>query len=353
MVFHTQRSATSRWEAWLSRTGAAGAAVVTGASAGVGRAVVQALARRGWRLALIAREPSALDATRLEAEALGAPQAIALPADMADADAVFVAADQAAARLGGIDLWINDAMVTVFAPVAEITPEEFRRVTEVTYLGAVHGTMAALRHMRPRGRGTIVQVGSALSYRAIPLQAAYCGAKFALRGFTDALRCELLHEGSRIRLTMVQLPAVNTPQFDWARSRMPRRAQPVPPIHQPEAVAEAICRAAETAPREVWVGGASLQAIIGGMLAPGLLDRLLAKRAYGGQMTREPVPAEPPDNLFSPVPGLHAAHGRFDRRARGRVAAIDAGLLRGLAALGAVVALPLAVAATRRLGRRR
>ncbi|HEV7263892.1 MAG TPA: SDR family oxidoreductase [Falsiroseomonas sp.] len=340
-------------EGGLARRNRARVAVVTGASAGVGRAVVQALARRGWQLALIARDGAALETARLEAEALGAPRALALPADVADAAAVFAAAERAEAELGGFDLWINDAMVTVFAPVAETTPEEIRRVTEVTYLGTVHGTMAALRHMRARGRGTILQVGSALAYRAIPLQAAYCGAKFAIRGFTDALRCELLHEGSRIRLTMVQLPAVNTPQFDWARSRLPRRLQPVPPIHQPEAVAEAICRAAESAPREVWVGGPAVQAILGGMLAPGLMDRLLARRAHGGQMTPEQAPAERPDNLFAPVPGLHGAHGRFDRRARARVATLDPSLLRGAAALVGLFALPLAFAAGRILGGRR
>jgi NAD(P)-dependent dehydrogenase (short-subunit alcohol dehydrogenase family) len=337
----------------MARRGAARTAVVTGASAGVGRAVVQALARRGWRLALIARDAEALDAARQQAEALGAPRALALPADVADAATVFAAAGRADAELGGIDLWVNDAMVTVFAPVSEITPEEIRRVTEVTYLGTVHGTMAALRHMRPRGRGTIVQVGSALSYRAIPLQAAYCGAKFAIRGFTDALRCELLHEGSRIRLTMVQLPAVNTPQFDWARSRLPRRLQPVPPIHQPEAAAEAICRAAETAPRELWVGGASVQAILGGMLAPGLMDRFLARRAHAGQMTPEPAPPGRADNLFAPVHGLHTAHGRFDRRAHPRATAVDPVLLRGAAALAGLLALPLAIAAGRHLRRRR
>jgi short-subunit dehydrogenase len=326
-------------------------AVVTGASAGVGRAVAQALARRGWRLGLIARDAQALNAVRREAEAAGAPQVQVVSADVADANALFAAADSLAAELGGIDLWVNNAMATIFAPLAKISPEEFRRVTEVTYLGYVHGTMAALRHMRPRNRGTIVQVGSALAYRAIPLQSAYCGAKFAIRGFTDALRSELRHEGSRIRLTMVQLPAVNTPQFDWARSRMPRRAQPVPPIHQPEAVAEAICRAAETAPRELWVGWPSVRAILGNMLAPGLLDRLLAAKGYEGQMASEPIAPGQPDNLFSPVTEGHAAHGRFDGVARSRVSTVDPMLIRGAAAMA--LAAPAIMAVLRLLARRR
>ncbi|MDO9708762.1 SDR family oxidoreductase [Paracraurococcus lichenis] len=304
------------------RKGLAGkAVVVTGASAGVGRATARAFARRGARIALIARGTEGLDAARREAEAAGAAQAIALPADTADAAAIFAAADRAVAELGGIDIWVNCAMATVFSPVTEISPEEYRRVTEVTYLGYVHGTLAALRHMRPRGAGTIVQVGSALAYRAIPLQSAYCAAKFAIRGFTDSLRCELKHEGSRIRLTMVQLPAVNTPQFGWARSHMDRRAQPVPPIHQPEPVAERILQAALQAPRELWVGGPSVQAILGTMVAPGLLDRLLARKGYTGQLTREAEPPGRPDNLMTPVPGDHGTHGRFDARARDQVEA--------------------------------
>ena len=319
-----------------------GAVVVTGASAGVGRATALAFARRGARLALIARGTEGLEAARREAEASGAQQALALPADTADAAAVFAAADRAAAELGGIDTWVNCAMATVFAPVQAMTPEEFRRVTEVTYLGYVHGTLAALHHMRPRNAGTIVQVGSALAYRAIPLQSAYCAAKFAIRGFTNSLRCELRHDHSHIRLTMVQLPAVNTPQFDWARSHMPRRAQPVPPIHQPEAVAERIVQAALHAPRELWVGGPSVQAILGTMVAPGLLDRLLAGRGYSGQMTAEPEPPGRPDNLMAPVPGDPGTHGRFDARARDRVGAFDPAWLRGAVGLALGALLPLA-----------
>jgi short-subunit dehydrogenase len=326
-------------------------AVVTGASAGVGHAVALALARRGWSLGLVARDAEALSLAGRDAEAAGAPTVRTIAADVADAEAMFAAAEAFATELGAIDLWVNNAMATIFAPVAKITPEEFRRVTEVTYLGTVHGTMAALRQMRPRNQGTILQVGSALAYRAIPLQSAYCGAKFAIRGFTDSLRSELRHDGSRIRLTMVQLPAVNTPQFDWSRSRMPRRAQPVPPIHQPEAVAEAIVRAAETAPRELWVGWPSLRAIVADMLAPGLVDRVLASQAYEGQMAREPVDPTRPDNLFAPVRGRHGAHGRFNAVARSRVMAVDPMLLRGTAALA--LAVPAVMALSRMFGGRR
>jgi short-subunit dehydrogenase len=307
--------------------------VVTGASAGVGRATALAFARRGCNVGLIARSPIALAHVAREIEAAGA-QAEAIAADVADADAVFAAADRVVARWGGIDVWVNNAMATMFAPVARMTPAEYRRITEVTYLGAVHGSMAALAHMRPRNAGTIVQVGSALSYRAIPLQSAYCGAKFALRAFTDSLRSELLHDGSAIRLTMLQLPAVNTPQFDWGRNRLGRKVQPVPPIFQPEAVADWIVRAAEEAPREFWLGWPALKAIIGQMLLPGLGDRVLAKEGYDGQMTDEPE-ADKPGNLFEPAPG-HATHGRFDAQARTRLHGFNPALLKGFLA-GAVL----------------
>ena len=242
--------------------------VVTGASAGVGRAAAVAFARNGFNVALIARGEDGLQGAQRDVRAAGG-QALVLPLDVADADALSRAAERVIAEWGQIDVWVNCAMATIFSPVREIKPEEFRRVTEVTYLGQVYGTMAALRHMLPRDRGTIIQVGSALAYRAIPLQSAYCGAKFAIRGFTDALRSELEHDGSRVRLSMVQLPAVNTPQFDWARNRMGKRMQPVPPIYQPEAIAREIIRAAREAPRELWIGRSALKAIIGTML----LDR--------------------------------------------------------------------------------
>ena len=323
-------------------------AVITGGSAGVGRAVAQAFARRGWSLALLARGPEGLAEAQRDCERCGAPRVLAIPTDMADAAAVFAAADRVAAELGPPEVWINDAMATVFAPVHAIPPEEFRRVTEVTYLGFVHGTLAALRHMRPRDHGCILQVGSALSYRAIPLQAPYCAAKFAIRGFTDSLRCELRHDGSRVRLTMVQLPAVNTPQFEWARSHMPRRARPMGRIHQPEAVAEAIFRAAMRPRREVWVGWPTLQAILGTMAAPGMLDRILARNAVDGQMTPEPTPEGQPDNLLAPVPGPHRMHGRFDAEATNHVRSFDPALLR--LAAGALALLPLTLALFGRRG---
>ena len=259
-----------------------------------------------------------------------------------DAEAVENAAAALEGRFGPIDTWINCAMATVYSRVADMTAEEFRRVTEVTYLGYVHGTMAALRRMLRRDRGTIVQVGSSLAYRSIPLQSAYCGAKFAIRGFTDALRCELIHDRSRVRLTMVQIPAVNTPQFDWARNRMGRRPQPVPPIHQPEPVAEAVVRAAETAPRELWVDPSSIKVIAGAMLVPTTLDRLLAARAWEGELTDEPDPPGRSDNLFAPVAGAWGAHGRFDSRAEQGAPAFSEGLVRGAAAAVGVAALAAA-----------
>ncbi|PSC06327.1 short-chain dehydrogenase [Alsobacter soli] len=309
--------------------------VITGASAGVGRATALAFARRGWRVGLIARGERGLASAARDVEATGG-EALALPLDVADAQAVRDAAEKIARQWGAIDVWINNAMATVFGRVDDVTADEFRRVTEVTYLGQVHGTLAALRHMRQRGSGTIVQVGSALAYRSIPLQSAYCAAKAAVRGFTDSLRCELAHEGSPIRLTMVQLPAVNTPQFDWARNRLGRRLQPVPPIHQPEPVAEEIVRAALTAPRELWIGGSTMEAIAGTMAAPGLLDHYLGRMAWDGQMTPEPADGSPDGNLFAPVDSDPGAHGRFDGRSAGRVAALSPAVARAGLLLGAV-----------------
>lgn len=335
------------------RVGPGTVVVVTGASAGIGRAIAAELGRRGCHLGLIARGRDRLRATKAEVERLGG-RAVALEADVADPQAVDRAAERTEQAFGPIDLWINCAMVTVFAAVADITPQEFRRVTDVTYHGYVWGTMAALRRMRPRNRGTIVQVGSALAYRGIPLQAAYCGAKHAIRGFTDGLRSELIHDGSAVRLSMVQLPAHNTPQFDWGRNRLERRPQPVPPIYQPEVAARAIIDAAERAPRELWLGFSAMQAIVGGTVAPRLADRVLAHRGYDGQMSDEP--ARPgPDNLYAPVPGAWAAHGRFDGRAKSSAPQVDQefvplALAASAVGLGAVL-LSLGVAAGRRLGR--
>jgi short-subunit dehydrogenase len=290
--------------------------VITGASAGVGRAAALRFARAGANLALIARDAHALNDLKSEVEAIGA-RAIVLPVDVADADAVFKAADIVAKSLGSIDVWINNAMVTVFSPVWLITPGEFRRVTEVTYFGVVNGTMAALRHMRPRNHGTIINVGSALAYRAIPLQAAYCGAKHAIRGFTDSLRSELIHARSAVAVAIVELPAVNTPQFDWARTHMPDQPRPVPPVVQPEVIAEVILRAALRPRREYWIGLSTLKAVLANMIVPAYLDRYLARNVFDQQGTRTPVPAARRDNLITPVTGLHRVRGRFNNEASG------------------------------------
>ncbi len=293
--------------------------VITGASAGVGRATAQAFARRGARVGLLARGIKGLQGAKADVERLGGI-GLVIPTDVADPQQVEAAAGQTEEALGPIDVWINDAMTSVFSPFKEMTPEEFRRVTEVTYLGTVYGTMSALRRMLPRNRGTIIQVGSALAYRSIPLQAAYCGAKHAIRGFTDSLRSELIHDGSRVHVTMVHLPAVNTPQFSWVKSRLPRRPQPVPPIYQPEIPAEAIYWAAHHRRRELFVGLPTVKAIEGNKVMPGLLDRLLARKGYSGQQMAEPRDRNAGDNLWEPLDGEdgidHGAHGAFDDRSR-------------------------------------
>jgi NAD(P)-dependent dehydrogenase (short-subunit alcohol dehydrogenase family) len=289
--------------------------VITGASSGVGRAVARAFGDRGASVGLIARGRAGLVAAADEIEAAGG-RTLVLPLDVADAEAVDRAASDVEAHLGPIDVWVNNAMVSFFAPVAELSATEVRRVTEVTYLGYVHGTLAALDRMRRRDRGSIVQVGSALAFRAIPLQAAYCGAKHAIDGFTESLRCELRHDRSRVRVTSVHLPAVNTPQFDRVRSRLPRRAQPVPPIFQPEVAAQAILWAAEHTPRELKVGWPTVRAVYLDRLVPGLLDRYLAAKGVDAQQTDERADTTGAGNLFDPLPGDAGAHGRFDGRAR-------------------------------------
>jgi NAD(P)-dependent dehydrogenase (short-subunit alcohol dehydrogenase family) len=291
--------------------------VVTGASAGVGRATVRAFARPGARIGLIARPSEGLEVACREVEAAGG-EALAVAADVADHVQVETAASAVEERFGRIDIWINNAMTTIFAPVIDISPEEYKRATEVTYLGTVYGTMAALRSMMPRDRGCIVQVGSALAFRSIPLQAPYCGAKHGIVGFTESLRTELLHQRSRVHLTMVHLPGLNTPQFLWCKSRMPNQPQPVPPIYQPEVAARAIVWAAHHRRRELYVGAPTALSVWGNQFFPGLLDRYLARNGYQAQQTAEPVSRDRPNNLFAPLRGNFGAHGPFDRRAHRR-----------------------------------
>jgi short-subunit dehydrogenase len=327
--------------------------VVTGASAGLGRAVAHAFARPGTKIGLVARNPEALDAARAEVESKGA-DALTVPCDVADAAAVEAAAGAVELAFGPIDVWVNNAMVSVFSPVKETTAEEYRRVTEVTYLGYVHGTLAALRRMLPRDRGVIVQIGSALAYRSIPLQSAYCASKHAILGFTESLRSELLHDRSHVRVTLVQMPALNTPQFGWVRSRLPRKPQPVPPIFQPEVAARAVVWAAEHGRREVYVGGSTLKAILGEKVFPSLLDRYLARRGYTGQMYDGAPAPDRADNLWSFVPGDHGTHGVFDERARARSVQLWVTTHRTLlGALGGLGLATLGVAVARRRRRAR
>jgi NAD(P)-dependent dehydrogenase (short-subunit alcohol dehydrogenase family) len=309
--------------------------VVTGASAGVGRATVRRFARDGARIALLARGRDRLEAAAREVEALGG-EALVIPTDVADAEAVEDAAARAEAALGPIDIWVNNAMTSVFARAHEVTPAEYERVTAVNYLGFVHGTLSALKRMRPRDAGTIIQVGSALAYRGIPLQAAYCASKHAIQGFTESVRTELIHDDSRVHVGLVHMPALNTPQFDWVRSRLPNRAQPVPPIYQPEVAADAIHWAAHHRRPVLMVGTPTVKTVLGQRVAPTLLDHYLARTGFDGQQTDEPVRSHRPDNLFESVPGEFAAHGRFDDRSRSRSPQLWATKNRGwLATAGA------------------
>jgi NAD(P)-dependent dehydrogenase (short-subunit alcohol dehydrogenase family) len=324
-------------------------AVITGASSGIGRASAGAFAAAGYDLGLVARSGAGLEAARREAEELGST-AVVLQGDVADPRVVEQLAADTEDRLGPIDVWANNAMVTVLSPAAEMTSEEFRRVTEVNYLGTVYGTLAALRRMRRRDRGTIVQVGSALAYRSIPLQSAYCASKAAIRAFTDSLRSELLHDRSSVRLTMVQLPAVNTPQFEVMRNRMPRRPQPVPPIFAPATIAEAILYAAEHPAREMVVGGSALKAILGQKVAPGLVDRYLANTGYDAQQRPEPEVAGRPDNLFESLPGDRGPEGPFQAQSRHQSLQL---WLREHPGLGVVSSVALAAAGAAIAVRRR
>lgn len=317
-------------------------AVVTGATAGIGRAVARELAGRGLKVALLARGSTGLAATVEDVRAAGG-EPLPIETDVADHRQVEAAAGRVSAELGPIDLWINNAFTSVFAPFVEVAPEEFRRVTEVTYLGYVYGTRAALDRMLPRDSGTIVQVGSALAYRSIPLQSAYCGAKHAIAGFTESVRTELLHAHSRVRITQVHLPAVNTPQFDWVLSRLERHAQPVPPIYQPEVAARAIVYAADhPRRREYWVGASTVATILANRVVPGLLDRYLGRTGFASQQTDQPTRPDRPSNLWQPVDDGHGAdagaHGRFDDRAHGRSQQVWLSRHRPLLAAGAVAA---------------
>jgi NAD(P)-dependent dehydrogenase (short-subunit alcohol dehydrogenase family) len=293
--------------------------VVTGASAGVGRAAARAFAERGDCVALLARGHEGLDAAQREVEERGG-RGLGIPVDVADGAAVDEAATRVEKELGAIDVWVNNAMVSVLARFADLSPEDFKRVTDVSYLGYVYGTMAALRRMLPRDRGVIVQVGSALAYRAIPLQSAYCGAKHAIEGFTESLRCELAHDSSKVRVTLVQLPALNTPQFNQVKTTFSRHPRPVPPIFQPELAANAIVWAAEHPRREFWVGWSTTRAILANRVTPGLLDRYLARTGFEAQQADWPIEPNRPNNLYEPVPEDHGAHGEFDDEAQARSA---------------------------------
>jgi NAD(P)-dependent dehydrogenase (short-subunit alcohol dehydrogenase family) len=322
--------------------------VVTGASAGVGRATAKAFAERGDRVGLIARGDDSLQgAARDVAQAGGEPLVVA--ADVADPLQVDDAATTIESELGEIDVWVNNAMATVFSPFAEIEPDEFERATRVTYLGVVWCTRAALGRMKPRDRGVVVQVGSALAYRGIPLQSTYCGAKHAIKGFTESVRSELLHDGSGVHLTMVQLPALNTPQFEIGRAKVDRHPQPVPPIYQPEVAANAIVWASEHRRREIYVGGPTVKTIWGNKLLPALGDVYLARNGFGAQLTDEPLPASREGNLFAPVPGDHGTHGRFDDARRHSIQLVLAKHRRVIAGAGLAAAGAAAITAARAL----
>jgi NADP-dependent 3-hydroxy acid dehydrogenase YdfG len=326
--------------------------VVTGASAGLGRSIAHAFAKRGAKLGLLARNPEALAAAKQECEHLGG-KAIFIPTDVSDAEAVERAANQIEQELGPIDIWVNDAMVSVFSPVKEMEASDYKRVTDVLYLGFVHGTLSALRRMLPRDRGTIIQIGSALAYRSIPLQSAYCACKHAINGFTDSLRCELIHDASNVKITSVQMPAMNTTQFDWVKNRMPDNTQPVPPIFEPEISAEVVVAAglAKQPRREYWVGSPTVVAIIGQKFIPRLLDIYLGKTGYKSQQIQdEPRDPEAPNNLYQYVPGVHSARGKFDDRSKRTSAEVYVSLHREWFALGALalVGIGAALFASRR-----
>ena len=315
--------------------------VVTGASAGLGRAIAHGFAKRGARVGLLARNPLALEAAAKECEILGG-FGLAIPTDVSDAEAVEAAAGRVEQELGPIDVWVNDAMVSVFSPAKEMEAADYKRVTDVLYLGFVHGTLSAMKRMLPRDRGTIVQVGSALAYRSIPLQSAYCACKHAINGFTDSIRCELHHDKSKVKITVVQMPAMNTWQFDWVKNRMPNDTQPVPPIFDPELAAKVVVEAglAKSPRREYWVGSPTVAAIVGQKFIPGLLDRYLGRTGYGSQQLKDqPRNPNAPNNLYAYVPGTHSAVGKFKRRMKRTSVEVFFTLHRHWFALGAAALL--------------
>ena len=321
--------------------------VVTGASAGLGRAVAIEFARHGAKVALLARSRAGLDGAKRDVEEAGG-EALPLPTDVADYEQVLAAAAAAEDAFGPIDVWVNDAMTTIFGEFVEIEADEYRRATEVTYLGTVWGTKAALERMLPRDRGAIVLVGSALAYRGIPLQAAYCGGKHAIKGFFESLRCELRHRGSNVKLSMVQLPGLNTPQFDHCRVKRPveRHPMPVPPVYQPEVAARAVHWAAHHDRRELYVGLPTVATIVGNKVAPWLMERYLARTAYGSQQMKDlTVDLDRPDNLFEPLDRDEGAHGRFDDRAHAHSLQLRLSELRPLVAAGVAAAAGAAAAA--------
>ncbi len=321
--------------------------VVTGASAGHGRAIAHAFADRGEAVALLARNREGLDAAAREVRDRGG-RPLVVPVDVADSDAVEAAADQVENELGPIDVWVNNAMAAVFAPFLEITPQEFERAVDVTFLGSVNGARAALRRMTERDAGHLIQIGSSLAFRGIPLQSAYCASKHALNGFYDSIRAELLHDRSKVQVTSVHMPAMNTPQFRLGLAKMPKKAQPVPPIYQPEVAARAVVWASEHRRREIWVGASTVGTILGSRVATGLLDHYLGRTGYSGQQTSEPADPDAPNYLFSPIPGDHGTHGPFDDRSHRRSVQLPLSLHRRAVGAGAAAVLAGIV-----LGRRR
>ena len=326
--------------------------VVTGAGAGAGRAIAARFGREGWRVALLSRDPDRLEAAEHDIERAGG-EALAIPTDMADCAAVYAARDKVVEAWGGVDAWINCAMATLVGPVHELEVPDFKRVVEVTLMGYVHGTKAALEVMRPANKGAIVQVGSALAYRAIPLQSAYCTCKFAIRGFTDSLRAELIHAKSNITVSMLQMPGMNTIQFDWARNLFPTKYRPVGGVYDPDVAAEAAWRAVQRGPRELWVGRSAIESIVGTMVYPPLLDRIVAKSGFNQQITDTRDPPDRPDNLYEPVKADVGARGRFGDEAMPTALTLDATHARIGAGAAAVAALALAVGAGFAWGRRR